>query len=606
MKNRYIFALLAILAFNWVLISPELDIGRSAQNDHVLHWMLIQDIAQAKHPLDVWSPTVAMGEPITRLYQPGAHLIVVGIWRVLYGMVPLMTVFLWVHFLSLVLLPLSFYACARLLRLSESEALGAAMLSWLISGDTWGLDIGSYAWAGHGLFPQAVAAHFLLLTVGAGWVYFHERARGRFFWLLPTFLAVLTGYCNLLYGYVGTVTLAVMWAFGWRERRCRLLDLARIAIVAGAAASPKLLAWWQDRTLSGDDFVWRSSKRWMMEGLGASVVMKQLLTGELLDHGRLPVISLLALLGIVLCFRASRHSTVRVFMVVGLTLFTLLSFGSVFWGKLILLAGIIKAFQIHRLVGAMDVFLVLLSGAGLAWLGSFLYRRYGSAVAAVTLLLILAPCVQDRMSRMSRNAATGYENLSAQAAYADDIQAVLAVSRERGGRAYAGSFGRGNPQGWGLRTGVGHVPFFSTLTASQIPNIGFYYLGLIEGNNTMVTFDDHSEQSYLDFNVRTVISYVSWEAPAFLKSHAVYGNFAVWDAPGKGYFDNSISETNTSQSYAATVDHPEPCDVLLRACFHWNWHATVDAKPTPIRKADNGFMLIPVAAGRHEISVRYN
>ena len=47
--------------------------------------------------------------------------------------VSLMTVFVWVRFLSVLLLPLSFYAAARLLELPLPAALAAAVMSPLIS-----------------------------------------------------------------------------------------------------------------------------------------------------------------------------------------------------------------------------------------------------------------------------------------------------------------------------------------------------------------------------------------------------------------------------------------------------------------------------------------
>jgi hypothetical protein len=73
----------------------------------------------------------------------------------------------WIRFLSLVLLPLSFFAMARCFQLPPLTAAAAACLAPLISTpQLYGLEYESYVWAGFGLFPQAVATHFLLLSLG--------------------------------------------------------------------------------------------------------------------------------------------------------------------------------------------------------------------------------------------------------------------------------------------------------------------------------------------------------------------------------------------------------------------------------------------------------
>ncbi len=79
----------------------------------------------------------------------------------------LLTVFVWVRYLSLVLLPLSFFVMVRCFDLPPITAAAAACLAPLISTpQLYGMEYESYVWAGFGLFPQAVATHFLLLALG--------------------------------------------------------------------------------------------------------------------------------------------------------------------------------------------------------------------------------------------------------------------------------------------------------------------------------------------------------------------------------------------------------------------------------------------------------
>ena len=106
-----------------------------------------------------------MGYPVLRTYQPLAHLIVALSYFALLKSVSLMTVFVWVRFLSVLLLPLTFFITARLLSFSWLTSAAAAMLAPLISSaGLFGLEYGSYLWAGSGLFTQAVAQHFFLLS----------------------------------------------------------------------------------------------------------------------------------------------------------------------------------------------------------------------------------------------------------------------------------------------------------------------------------------------------------------------------------------------------------------------------------------------------------
>src|ERR1700690_482662 len=151
---------------------PELAISRVDLNDNVFHFGLIQGMAKAAErgsPLDFWSPEWSLGYPVLRTYQPLAHALVVLVYFASAKTLSLMTVFVWVRFLSLLLLPLTFFVTARLLSLGWWEAAAASLLAPLVSTNfLYGVEYGSYLWAGSGLFTQAVATHFLLLAIGFG------------------------------------------------------------------------------------------------------------------------------------------------------------------------------------------------------------------------------------------------------------------------------------------------------------------------------------------------------------------------------------------------------------------------------------------------------
>src|SRR5882672_5801884 len=143
--------LLVVVIVNAAGLWPELSISRVDLNDNVSHYAFIERIVQTAerggNPLDTWSPEWTFGFPMLRVYQPLAHLLVAALYFLFGKAVSLMTVFVWVRFLAVVLLPLSFYATARLLELPLAAALAAAVMSPLItSNGLYGLEYGSYVW----------------------------------------------------------------------------------------------------------------------------------------------------------------------------------------------------------------------------------------------------------------------------------------------------------------------------------------------------------------------------------------------------------------------------------------------------------------------------
>ena len=162
--------LLVVLIGNALALRAELSISRADLNDNVLHLTLIERIVQAvehgENPLDVWSPEWSLGYPVLRTYQPLAHFLVAGIYFALGKAVSLLTVFTWVRFLSVALLPLSFFWAAYRITGSQLTAAAAALVAPMVSTNfLYGIEYGSFTWAGSGLFPQAVATHLLLAHV---------------------------------------------------------------------------------------------------------------------------------------------------------------------------------------------------------------------------------------------------------------------------------------------------------------------------------------------------------------------------------------------------------------------------------------------------------
>src|SRR5580698_4794973 len=96
--------LLLVLLVNAWGVLPELTVGRVDLNDNAFHYGLIQGMVQAiehhANPFDWWAPDWSLGYPVVRTYQPLGHFLVSLIYFVLGKSVSLMTVFVWVRYLS--------------------------------------------------------------------------------------------------------------------------------------------------------------------------------------------------------------------------------------------------------------------------------------------------------------------------------------------------------------------------------------------------------------------------------------------------------------------------------------------------------------------------
>jgi len=102
-------------------------------NDNISHLSMLRDRPACGKRREsrwiFWSPEASFGSPVMRTYQPLAHILVAAVYFALGKTASLVTVFLWVRYLAVVLLPAGFFAAARLSELPPLTAAASALLA---------------------------------------------------------------------------------------------------------------------------------------------------------------------------------------------------------------------------------------------------------------------------------------------------------------------------------------------------------------------------------------------------------------------------------------------------------------------------------------------
>jgi hypothetical protein len=663
---------LAVLLVNAVGLWPEIAISRVDLNDNVFHFALVERMVQAvdrgENPLDCWSPEWSLGYPVLRTYQPLAHALVAAAYFALGKSIGLMTIFVWARFLSVVLLPLSFFAAARLMGLAPLTAAASAILAPLISTNfLYGVEYNSYTWAGSGLFPQAVGSHFLLFTLGLSWRAIH---RGRLLVLTGVLLG-LTFLAHLIYGYMGALSVCLLALIPDAEVT-RGVRIRRVAVVGAAAV---LLSAFQLAPLLLDGANINHSRWeavWKWDSFGAGQVLKWLFTGDLLDFGRLPVLTLLAFAGSGLFawnwYKRQPRCPVHAYALWGAGFWTLMFFGRPLWGPLLTMLGVSADMQLHRVIGGAQIFLVLLGAIALGALWREVSRRSHYAVAGAVTVLLLYPMVRDRARVLANDAAWGEKSLAAYASERQALDATIAAVKQRGGRAYSGL-----AASWGGKFKLGDVQVYAFFSTANIPAVAFLYHSMALTGDTMVRFNDWNPSHYRLFNIRTVVAPAGAD-PAIptpvLTPIGQNGRFRLFDAPPSSYFDvvdvlasvkatrNNFYDINDrwlqsdwvakrlhlrldwrdnvsppisrmapedplmsigappppgevrgeyreGEVYRADLEAFRDSFALFKMTWHANWKAYVDGKPQDTAMLSPGFVGVPLTPGRHSITMRY-
>lgn len=530
--------LLVALAFNAVLLAPELRAGRVNLNDNVLHLAaserLGDSIARGEPFLDPWVSEWSLGYPVWRSYQPLPHLLGAAVLRLTEPFAAHAAAWAALVYALHVLLPLSVYGGARLLGISPGAAGLASLLvlmpsSWGEYG-RFGLSYGATTWRGSGVYTQLAALLFLVPTFG---LVARALDTGRRRALAAVFLA-LTALSHIVFGYVAFASAGVLALVGPAGERSRRL----VRLVTIVAPALLLLAWFVvPLSLTSGEVNhsrWEDVRKW--DSYGAAVILWDLFTGHLLDAGRLPWLSFLSALGVLAAIFSVREQLAR--RLLALAAFWLALFlGRATWGQLLLLAAVPADLHLHRLQATFELALLLLAAWGIERaVRAAAHRDLRLAFVAVAgVAALLIPVGRERARYLADNQAWGEENLKAFDVERGDLEGALAeahaILAERPGRASAGLAG-----GWGRDFKVGSVPFYAFLTREHIDQASFLYHSMSITSEIMTLRNDEDAAHNVALGIRVLVAPADRPMPSHLRRRGTFGRFAVYEASPEGYF----------------------------------------------------------------------
>ena len=532
-------------AVGWNLASLRaLTVGVAYLNDSSLHEQMVRFATtqlRAGHlPLSTWFPFLGEGSPQFLHYQ-SLPAIATGAFGLLVGPD---VAFRWTLYLLLSLWPVSVYAAARLLGGGRAAAAGAAaMAPFLVSATGVGFEQQAYVWIGYGVWTQLWASVTLPLAWGFGWQAIrHERHR----FAAALFIA-LTCALHFETGYLAFAPL-VVWPFaaGRRLGPCarRAAVLVAGSLLAVAWVIVPLLA---QREWAATNEILRGTA--LENGYGARRVLGWLVSGGLLDHGRIPVVTAFALIGVVLaCVRWRRDAGGRA-LLTALVVCLLFSFGRATFGDLVAVIPGSADIYFRRFMMGIQLAALLLAGRGAAWaatsvrlalaawrppggsaIGRVAHDRHGVLLAPAALAaaaLVLFPAWRQLGAYDAHNAAAIRAQQRADATEGAQLDRLIAAITPGGGRVYAGM-----PSNWGAELTVGAVPVFKYLESRDVDEVGYTLRTASLMTDPEYYFDERDPSDYRLFGVHYLIIPTGSRPPVPARLELRAGPYSLWTLPG--------------------------------------------------------------------------
>jgi hypothetical protein len=509
----------------------ELSIPAPSVNDDTLHFLLIQNASDAlssgRSIFDHIVPQTETGFPQFFYYQHLPALAVVAIQRLSFGALDLLTTFNLVRYVLLVVFPATVFVSMRMMRFSIAAAATAAAASTLISGGfRFGFEYDSYVWRGWGLYTQLWAMHLSFLTVAASYRAIHD---GKRLWLAGLLLGALV-LTHLIYAYMSAFAIILILVWGI-SRTNAIARLVRIAIFGAFAAVISAYMWLPFLTLSSYLNATPYLQAYKYDSFGAGTILPWLISGELLDHGRVPVLTVLLGAGAIAAVLS--RSRVALLSLGLFIMWLILYFGRPTLGSLTDLFPLHDGFPFHRFDGPVNLAAIVLIGVGSAFLWG-LAKPHLSALrlgaAAVVILIVLSPAMAERMSFYADNSLFERRSINALNADADATTIIQTLKTLPAGRVYAGL-----PSTYGNEMRFGDLYFYNVLEFDDIESLLPPTQSASLNADYIWDFDESNQGDFDLFNVRYMIAPAKRPVASFLTPIVRTNRYTLYRAPTTGF-----------------------------------------------------------------------
>jgi hypothetical protein len=645
---------------NAVTLLPELTIPAPSVNDDQYHYLFIQRASQAlddgESVIDHWLPQVETGVPQFLYYQHLPALVVVGVQRLSFGTMDLLTTFNLVRYILLIGFPFTVFVAMRLFGFSTVAAAMAAAASTLLSSDfRYGFEYDSYIFRGLGVFTQLFAMHLAFLTVAVAYRAFQLR---KGLWIAAVLFGLLV-LTHVFYAYMTAMAIGVMFLWGMNRSNMRARIWALGVVGAGAAVISSYM-WWPFLTLSP----WLNATPYLQpekyDSYGAPTILGWIASGDYFDHGRLPVLTLLFALGVAAALLGrSRAALVTLAL---LLVWLVVYFGRPTLGSLVDLLPMHDGLLLHRFSGAVDLAAIILMGVGAAAIWE-LIRPQASGVlvvaASVLFIVVLAPAVLERADFYAANTRFLQRTYDA-VAQDTDAQAVLArIESLPPDRTYAGLFTT-----YAKDMKFGDVYFYDLLTFHALDGFAPPNESISFNADFIWDFNENDPADYDLYNARYVVAPADRAMPAFLTPIMKTTKYTLYQAQTSGYAEyiaigsrqaaatkNDLFQAARAWErsapvgqdppfirfdYPATTVGPGPSSVpgcpdggrtdfsafhpgqiklvvecpadstlMVKTTFHPNWHVAIDGVDVPTFMVSPSYIGVSMPAGKHQVDVVY-
>ncbi|MGQ0679649.1 MAG: YfhO family protein [Actinomycetota bacterium] len=504
-------------------------------NDSAMHLQMVrwadQIIGAGKIPLDGWYPYLQLGSAHFPHYQSLPHIITAYAGQI-FGP---QEAFRWAIYLLFSAFPISIYLTARLFSLGRLAAISAAMVSpLLVSRPGLGFEMGSYVWQGYGVWSQLWG----MLLVGPAMALSWRAVSGKGSLTAAAAMLAATVAMHFLTGYLAFAALAVWVVVRPSE------FVKRFGRATAVAAGGLLAAAWVIYPLFRDSgFIARTVYNQGsndLDSFGGPTIMGWLVSGELFDAGRFPVLTVLALLGLAFCISGADREPAR--CVIGLFLFSLVLYsGRATLGPLTRLIPGSEDLFFSRFISGVHLAGILAIGVAAApvarWLGATIARfvsppRFvvGPAVLLIA-ILALAPAIDERFRFVAQGQGWMDDQAAADSSDGADVDKLIGQAIEQGdGRIYAGT--RAN---WGADYLVHFVPVYARIAYLMGDGVGFTSRtgGLSSDIEAII---DDSDPAHFDLlNAKYVIAPDDLPLAVQAREMARAGSHYLWELPSTGY-----------------------------------------------------------------------